>query len=101
MTTDAPSERRAARPPVDRRLEAIGYMLADGADALEAGRWSDRDAGRAMLAAAADALALAHGYPAALAVPRGAQLPASAARTIARACGDIDGDGEGRAAHAA
>lgn len=75
-------------PPVDCRLEAIGAMLTDGADACDAGRWTNADAARGMLAAAADVFALAFGYGAALEVPADAALPRHALATIARACGD-------------
>lgn len=77
-----------AAPAVDRRLEAIGAMLSDGAAACDAGRWTNADAARGMLAAAADCYALAFGYGAALEVPAGAALPPHARATIARACGD-------------
>ena len=80
--------RAAVHAPGDRRLVALGMILADGADALDAGR-SRHDAARAMLAAAADILAIAYGYGAALEVPIGARLPRHVAETIARAAGDV------------
>ena len=86
---DARPRRAACHAPGDRRLVALGMMLADGADALYAGRSTSRDAAGAMLAAAADILAIAYGYGAALEVPIGARLPRHAAETIARAAGDV------------
>ena len=85
--------RQAQRPPrgcavhraPDRRLVAIAAMLTDGADELDAGRWSEADAAALVVAVAADAYALAYGYAGALAVPVGARLPRHAAAAIARA----------------
>lgn len=98
--------RRAHRPPArgaahrapDRRLVAIAAMLADGADALDAGRWTEADAARLCAAVAGDAYALAYGYGGALDVPPGARLPQHAAAAIARACGDVEPNGGQHAA---
>jgi len=86
-------KRPPARPSVgDRRLMALGDILAHGA--TQAGR-PDADvlqAAATMTAAAADLYAISYGYSGALAVPAGLRVLARAARVLARAAGDEGGD---------
>lgn len=73
----------------DRRLVALGDMLAHAADVAARPGADPRDAAETMLAAAADVLAIAYGHDGALAVPAGLRVPARVAAVLARAAGDV------------
>lgn len=75
-----------ARP--DRRLLAIGDMLAHAADAAARPGADPRDTADTLLAAAADCYGIAYGCDGALAVPAGLRVLARVASVLARAAGD-------------
>lgn len=76
-----------ARP--DRRMLALGDMLAHAADVAARPGADAHDSAETMLAAAADAYALAYACDGALAVPAGLRVLARVAAVLQRAAGDV------------
>lgn len=79
---------RTATPNADPRCVALGDMLAAGAVKAHTGGPRARAAAETMIAAAADAYALAYGYSGALAIPAGTRVPRRVAVVLAAAAGD-------------
>lgn len=77
---------QVARP--DRRLLALGDMLAYAADVAALPGADPRAAADTMLAAAGDCYALSYGHSGALAVPAGLRVLARVASVLQRAAGD-------------